>query len=583
MPAERKKSFRCAIYTRKSSEEGLEQAFNSLDAQREACAAYIESQRHEGWKLLDAQYDDGGYSGGTLERPALTRLLEDIGAGKVDVVVVYKVDRLTRSLGDFAKIVEQFDAHGVSFVSITQQFNTTSSMGRLTLNILLSFAQFEREVTGERIRDKIAASKRKGMWMGGRVPLGYDLKDRKLIVNKAEAALVSRIFSRYVELGCVAKLKAELDAKGVTSKIRVSKGGRRSGGRPYSRGALYDILQNRIYLGEIPHRGQSYPGEHAATIPNDLWDRIQTLLRTNNQARRNGLKAAAPSLLAGMLYDDRGNRLTPSHAVKKGKRYRYYVSQALIQGRPDRRGAAARIPAHDIETLVGRRLCAFLGSAREVRNAVGLPADDAATQRALITAAKTRATGWTKAAPVEARAFLRCIVLRITLGEGSAEIVFNKQGLRAALLGMGQPLEPSRDRHQEMTEEDNVIHLTFDAQIKRCGGEVRLIVPGAASGDTPARPSAPLIKAIARAHSWYEQLLSGSATQYSIAKQNSVNDTYVNRIIRCAFLAPDIIESILEGRQPVDLTLDKLINNLPIHWDGQRRVLGFANTGVIAS
>ena len=273
MSTERKR-FRCAIYTRKSSEEGLEQSFNSLDAQREACAAYIESQRHEGWKVIDTLYDDGGYSGGSMVRPALMTLLQDLQAGKVDVVVVYKVDRLTRSLADFAKIVELFDRHRVSFVSVTQQFNTTSSMGRLTLNVLLSFAQFEREVTGERIRDKIAASKKKGMWMGGPVPLGYDLGDRKLLVNKAEAELVRRIYERYIALGCVRKLRAELIAKGVKSKVRISRGGKKSGGMLYSRGALYEILRNHLYVGEIAHKGAVHAGEHEGLVPRKVWDTV---------------------------------------------------------------------------------------------------------------------------------------------------------------------------------------------------------------------------------------------------------------------------------------------------------------------
>ncbi len=316
--AERKAVIRCAIYTRKSSEEGLEQSFNSLDAQREACCAYIESQRHEGWHLVPTHYDDGGYSGGSIERPALKRLLEDISAGKVDAVVVYKVDRLTRSLADFAKIIEIFDKRGASFVSVTQQFNTTTSMGRLTLNVLLSFAQFEREVTGERIRDKIAASKRKGMWMGGNVPLGYDLKARKLLVNNREAALVRDIYRRYLRLGCVRKLRLDLDRRGVRSKVRISPARRRSGGASYSRGALYKILRSRIYLGEIEHRGQVFSGEHEAIVPRWLWDNVQTRLRANNQARRNETTCSAPSLLVGLLFDELGNRFTPSHAVKNG-------------------------------------------------------------------------------------------------------------------------------------------------------------------------------------------------------------------------------------------------------------------------
>src|SRR6202142_3968958 len=257
---------RCAVYTRKSSEEGLEQDFNSLHAQREASEAFIKSQAGEGWRLVKSAYDDGGLSGGTMERPALQRLLADINQGLIDVVVVYKVDRLTRSLADFAKLVEIFEARGVSFVSVTQQFNTTTSMGRLTLNVLLSFAQFEREVTGERIRDKIAASKKKGMWMGGNPPLGYDVRERKLLVNPEEAKLVRPLFNLYFELGCVSKLKARLDREGIKSKMRLSVAGNRSGGSPYSRGALYQILQSPIYLGEIHHRGQNYSGEHKAIV-----------------------------------------------------------------------------------------------------------------------------------------------------------------------------------------------------------------------------------------------------------------------------------------------------------------------------
>jgi DNA invertase Pin-like site-specific DNA recombinase len=275
MTSTQKAALRCAIYTRKSSEEGLEQSFNSLDAQREACEAFILSQREGGWKALPARYDDGGYSGGTMERPALQRLLKDVEAKKVNVIVVYKVDRLTRSLADFAKIVEALDGHGVSFVSVTQQFNTTSSMGRLTLNVLLSFAQFEREVTGERIRDKIAASKRKGMWMGGPVPLGYDLDARKLVPNAKETALVCKIFSLYLELGCVSRLAVRLAREKIRSKVWISKAGTRLGGNAFARGALYALLQNRLYIGEIRHRDQWYAGEHQGIVPRQLWDNVQ--------------------------------------------------------------------------------------------------------------------------------------------------------------------------------------------------------------------------------------------------------------------------------------------------------------------
>src|SRR4051794_12188227 len=329
--AKGKLRLRCAVYTRKSSEEGLEQEFNSLDAQREACEAFIASQRHEGWTLLRDRYDDGGFSGGTMERAALQQLLADIAAGRIDIVVVYKVDRLTRALSDFARIVELFDRHNVSFVSVTQAFNTTTSMGRLTLNVLLSFAQFEREVTGERIRDKIAASKKKGMWMGGQPSLGYDVRNRKLVIKETEAKTVRMIFQRYVELKSVRDLKAELDAAGIVSKARRAADGSPYGRQRFSRGALYAMLQNRVYRGEITHKGASYPGEHQAIIEEALFEEVQSILaanRTERVSRHN----QHPSPLTGLLFDADGERLTPSHALKKGVRYRYYVSRHLITG-----------------------------------------------------------------------------------------------------------------------------------------------------------------------------------------------------------------------------------------------------------
>jgi DNA invertase Pin-like site-specific DNA recombinase len=375
----------CAIYTRKSSEEGLEQEFNSLDAQREACEAYIRSQKHEGWKPIRTHYDDGGFSGGTMDRPGLRELLGDIEAGQVQVVVVYKVDRLTRSLADFAKIIETFDTHGVSFVSVTQQFNTTSSMGRLTLNVLLSFAQFEREVTGERIRDKIAASKRKGMWMGGNPPLGYDITDKKLVVIEREAETVRQIFRRYAELGSVRSLKAKLDQAGVVSKIRQYKSGRRVGGKLFTRGALYHMLQNRIYLGEIVHKDNIYPGEHNAIVEQDLWDQVQDTLAANRTDRRSGANAMEPSLLTGLLLDADGSRLTPSHASKAGNRYRYYVSGALIQGEKAHPDSVIRIPAQEVEKAVTFEIVRFLENSGKVIEALADPHDDIATRRQLRT------------------------------------------------------------------------------------------------------------------------------------------------------------------------------------------------------
>ncbi len=361
-PAARPQACRCALYTRKSSEEGLDQAFNSLDAQREACAAYVKSQSSEGWKALPALYDDGGHSGGTMDRPALQRLLDDITAGRVDIVVVYKIDRLTRSLTDFARIVEIFERYKVSFVSVTQSFNTTSSMGRLTLNMLLSFAQFEREITGERIRDKIAASKKKGLWMSGTLPLGYDLPvegSRVLVVNPGEADLVRRIFSDYLELGSVHSLEQHLRRAGILSKARTSAAGRRAGGRPFSRGALFHLLRNRLYLGEIPHRDTTYPGQHAAIVAPDLFEAVQAGLNANARRRRTSRDRVAASPLTGRIFDTDGRPMSPTFAYGRNRRlYRYYVSADLQQGRPRGSADAAprRISAEVLETLLSRTL-----------------------------------------------------------------------------------------------------------------------------------------------------------------------------------------------------------------------------------
>jgi site-specific DNA recombinase len=343
----------CAIYTRVSTEQGLEQDFNSLDAQYDAAQAYVRSQAHAGWTLPRAKYDDGGFSGGNTERPALQRLIEDVRAGKVDVIVVYKVDRLTRSLADFAKLVELFDAHNVSFVSVTQQFNTTTSMGRLTLNVLLSFAQFEREVTSERIRDKIAASKRKGLWVGGMAPLGYDTKDRKITVNEAEAAQVRSIFSSYLRLGSLNLLMAELRKQGIVTKVRTLKTGERVGGIPFTRGPLAYVLRNSFYIGEVAFKGEILKGEQPAILDRALFDAVQAKL--NEQANNHKtVRMRSEALLAGRIFDDRGNRMSPSHARKRGLKYRYYLSSALLQGAAERAGSVRRVPAAEIEALVIR-------------------------------------------------------------------------------------------------------------------------------------------------------------------------------------------------------------------------------------
>ena len=413
---------RCAIYTRKSTDEGLEQAFNSLDAQREACAAFVLSQKHEGWSVLPTLYDDGGCSGGTLDRPALQRLLADIADAKVDVVVVYKIDRLTRSLFDFAKIVEAFDARGVSFVSITQQFNTTTSMGRLTLNVLLSFAQFEREVAGERIRDKIAASKQKGMWMGGLPPLGYDVRDRKLVVNQEEAKILLHIFRRYVELRSVRALKAELDAGEVRSKRRSFADGTVYGGHQLSRGALYLMLQNRIYRGEITHKGNAFPGEHKAVVDQSLWDKVQAVLAKNRIDRTTGADAKYPSLLAGLAFDDSGGRLTPTHAVKKGTRYRYYVSKALITGTAKDHSQGRRIPAGNLEALVIGKLRAFLADEGALLSAIADAENNGSEQKRLIARGRQISAELPALAPDAIRSILMTLVNRIDIKAEHIEI-----------------------------------------------------------------------------------------------------------------------------------------------------------------
>src|SRR5437660_12707853 len=342
---------RCAIYTRKSTEYNLELAFNSLDAQREACEAYIKSQAHEGWRLIPGRYDDGAFSGASLDRPALQQLLADVGAGKIDIVLVYKVDRLTRSLADFAKLIELFDAHGVSFVSVTQSFNTSSSMGRLTLNVLLSFAQFERELIGERVRDKIAASKRKGLWVGGPVPLGYAAVDKKILVVAAEAAAVRTIFARYLELGSIRALAEDLDQRGIRSKPRRLSSGRTVGGGRFGVGALAYLLKNRFYIGEVVYRGEVHRGEHEPILDSALFEAVQAKLAAQAVTRRCRLRGS-PAILSGRLFDNRGNRMSPTHANKGGARYRYYVSQAVLQRKPPPAGSISRVAAAEIEALV---------------------------------------------------------------------------------------------------------------------------------------------------------------------------------------------------------------------------------------
>jgi site-specific DNA recombinase len=565
---------RCAIYTRKSSDEGLEQAFNSLDAQREACAAFILSQKHEGWTAMPAQYDDGGYSGGTMERPALKRLLADIEAGQVDVIVVYKVDRLTRALSDFAKLVEVFDRRAVSFVSITQQFNTTTSMGRLTLNVLLSFAQFEREVIGERVRDKIAASKKKGMWMGGMPPLGYDVKDRKLVVNKHEARTVVDIYRRYLVLKSVRDLHDELAGAGIWSKRRVRPDGSTYGGQKIARGALYLMLQNRIYQGEITHKGRSYSGEHPAIIDKPLWDGVQALLAQNRVERATGARAKYPSLLGGLLFDATGERLTPTYAIKKETRYRYYVSASLVREAKGNRSGGWRLPAGDVEGLVISRLRNFFSDPAALLDALDNEPPNGLGQSQLIKRGRQIAEELSTQPPDKAKAILLALLCRVTIYSDRIEIALCRG--RAAELLSGHSIENTAQHQRSVPASHDVMTLRVSARLKRVGREMRMLVEGA-DDQTAADPS--LLRVIARAHDIQGRLSQNTdLTVRDIAREERVTAAYIYMLLRVPWLAPDITTAIVNGRQPQQLsakTLMRKASRLPADWAEQRTLLGF--------
>ena len=546
---------RCAVYTRKSSEEGLEQEFNSLHAQREACEAFIRSQAGEGWKLIKTPYDDGGLSGGTMERPGLQRLMTDIRAGLVDTVVVYKVDRLTRSLADFAKLVELFDGQGVTFVAVTQQFNTTTSMGRLTLNILLSFAQFEREVTGERIRDKVAASKRKGMWMGGNPPLGYDVVEKKLVVNPREARTVRHIFDRYFATGSVRELKEELDRDGITSKRRVSVAGNVSGGGSFARGAIYALLSNPTYIGEVPHKQARFPGQHEAIVDRETWDRVQRELKDKGPERRRK-SAAAPSPLAGKLFDGEGERLVPTHAAKKGTRYRYYISQSLLAKTSEQSAAGWRVPAKVLENAVVAGVLQMLGDQTALLDA----ASDAELQpehvsELLANAARLQLEIGSAGDRVRVAAHM---LERVELREDQIVLALETTGFL-----------PEAGSNRKIV-------LVIPVTIQRRRQEMRIVVNATAQAD--GRQDQTLLKTIARARGWSQELFSGATSLGEIAIREGRTKGYISQRLPLAFLGPEILEMLIRGDQASGLTADALVKraDISVSWEKQKRVFSCA-------
>jgi site-specific DNA recombinase len=534
---------RCAIYTRKSSEHNLDLEFNSLDAQREACEAYIKSQAHEGWRLIPDCFDDGGLSGASLDRPALQKLLADVRAGKITIVVVYKVDRLTRSLADFAKLVELFDEYGVSFVSITQSFNTTSSMGRLTLNVLLSFAQFEREVIGERVRDKIAASKRKGLWVGGPVPLGYRCIDKKLEIVPEEAEAVRTIFTLYLELGSMGALLAELDRRGIRTKVNRRRDGQKRGGIRFGVGPLAHLLKNRFYIGEVDYRGEAYRGEHEPILSRDVFEAVQEKLAANAVDRQAWLRGSA-AFLAGRLFDDRGNRMSPTHANKQGVRYRYYVSHALLQNRKAEAGSIARVPAPEVESLICdgvRRQLAMMGR----------------------TEPSSSLTDWELIEHHVARVIIKPEALKVCLNpasEASAQVDKIALDNSAAC----NPL--------------TTITLPWTAPSFAAAKGI-IHQPGANPTMKPESRDA-LLTAIAKARGWIDNIRLGRFASFAdIAEREALGERYIRLLAPLAFLSPRIIVAIFDGTAAADLTVTGLAKALPYSWAEQERRVGLLFSG----
>lgn len=517
---------RCAVYTRKSTEEGLDQAFNSLDAQREACAAFILSQAHEGWEQVREQYDDGGWSGGNMARPALQQLLGDVTAGKVNVVVVYKVDRLTRSLADFARIVETLDKAGASFVSVTQSFNTTNSMGRLTLNVLLSFAQFEREVTSERIRDKMAASKRKGMWMGGPVPLGYQLANRKLEILEAEAGTVRHIFRRYLELRSIPALADELADAGICTKRRTYKTGRAVGGIPFRPGTLGYLLKNPLFMGKVRQAKELFEGEHAAIIEPAIWEQVQSTIASNRNERRLGVRTEKPSLLTGLITDPDGRPMTPTHSLRPHRCHHYYATRLPVGAA---KGAAWRVRSEDIDRIV----LSYVQRALKARQS--------------LVGTKEQAD---KSIPLSARSLLEQrhelleLGLQVRLGIESLDVILGREEPRS---------------------------IEIPARVVRKGRALKLVLPF--DEREPTLPNASLLKLVVCAFVALQALLTGQEEPLT----SGYTDRYVYKLLRLSWLAPDILQAIVEGRQPIELTGRRLLRaaEVPLNWESQRQMFGF--------
>jgi DNA invertase Pin-like site-specific DNA recombinase len=550
---------RCAIYTRKSSEEGLEQDFNSLHAQREACAAYILSQASEGWSLLKDEYDDGGLSGGTLERPALQRLLADIAAGKIDIVVVYKVDRLTRSLLDFAKLVEALDKAGTSFVAVTQSFNTTTSMGRLTLNMLLSFAQFEREVTAERIRDKIAASKAKGMWMGGVPPLGYKPDGRTLAIVPEHAELIRQLFRRYREIRNVRLLTEQLAAEGIHVPERAASTGRKLGGGAFTRGQIYKILSNPIYLGEIHHKGQVYPGKHEAIVTRELWDEVQARLRNNTQGSQGAATIQSSSLLAGLVSDEAGEPLVATHACKGNIRYRYYVSRAL-QHRSTDQEHGLRVPALELEKAVTEAIATQFDNPLALAARLGTELTPA-----LVLTVTRSAQVCVEQLRQRERSLVRMLVTTIQVLAESIQVELKPDAV-AQVLGV-----------QRGAASLGPLEVTINARLARSGLAVKLIGSNGRAAAS-AEPASKLIALIIRARTWWAELANGETDLSTLARCEQIGTSYISRVLRLNFLSPEIVEAILSGKQPVHLDAARLQTPGAVaeRWSTQRLELGFA-------